>query len=58
MDAGAEGERLVARIRILLLCLLLLVQAVPAPDPLDNLVGFSLNVLALVLATGIYFLAA
>ena len=47
VDAGAEGERLGARIRILLVCRLLLVQAVPAPDPLDNLVGFSLNVLAL-----------
>jgi diguanylate cyclase (GGDEF)-like protein len=58
VDAGADGERLVARIRILLLCLLLLVQAVPSPDPLDNLVGFSLNVLALAAAFGIFFLAA
>jgi len=57
VDAGTEGERLVARIRILLLCLLLLVQAVPSPDPLDNVVGFSLNVLALAIAIGIYFLA-
>jgi len=57
LDAGTEGERLVARLRLLLLCLLLLVQAVPSPDPLDNLIGFTLNVLALVIAIGIYFLA-
>jgi diguanylate cyclase (GGDEF)-like protein len=57
VDAGAEGERLVARIRILLLALLLLVQAVPAPDPVDNFVGFSLNVLAMALGIGVYFLA-
>jgi diguanylate cyclase (GGDEF)-like protein len=58
VDAGTEGERLVARSRLLLLCILLLTQTVPSADPIDNLVGFSLNVLALVIAIVIYFLAA
>ncbi len=57
VDAGTEGERLVARIRILLLLMLLLVQAVPSADPIDNFVGFTVNVLALVIAIAIYFLA-
>jgi diguanylate cyclase (GGDEF)-like protein len=57
VDAGAEGERLVARIRMALLCLLLLVQTVPSADPRDNFVGFSLNVLALLVALLIYFAA-
>lgn len=58
LDAGSEGERLVARIRILVLCLLLLTQVVPSANPLDNLIGFSLNVGALLLAVAIYFLAS
>ena len=57
VDAGTEGERLVARIRLGLLCLLLVVQAVPSSDPIDNLVGFSMNVISMGLAVVIYFLA-
>ena len=58
LSEKGEGERLVARIRILVLCLLLLTQVVPSANPLDNLIGFSLNVGALLLAVAIYFLAS
>jgi hypothetical protein len=57
VDAGTEGERLVARVRLGLLCLLLLAQAVPSADPVDYLVGFSMNVVSMGLAVVVYFLA-
>lgn len=57
VDAGTEGERLVAGVRILLLCLLLLTQLVPSVNPIDNLIGVTLNLVALVVALVIYALA-
>lgn len=52
-----EGERIVARIRLLILMLLLVTQLAPAADPRDNYVGLSLNVLALALALIVFVLS-
>ncbi len=56
-DAGASGEVLVARIRMLLVCAIILVQLVPDAAPLNRWVALRLNGLALAVACLLYALA-
>lgn len=58
IDSGAGGELLVARVRILLLVILLWIQLVPAVSVETRRVTLPLNVVALVLALLFYSLAS
>ncbi len=58
IDAGISGELLVARVRIVLLLMLLLIQAIPPADPLNRRVALPLTVLALAVALAVYALAS
>lgn len=46
-DAAASGERLVARIRFLLLCFILVIQLLPGWDPAVHLIGLTFNTVGL-----------
>ncbi|MGE0453300.1 MAG: GGDEF domain-containing protein [Vicinamibacteria bacterium] len=52
-----EGERIVARIRLLILALLLVTQLAPAADPRDNYVGLSLILVAFGFALVVFVLS-
>ena len=57
IDAGVRGEILVARVRIVLLLMLLLIQAIPGADPVNKAVTLPLTVVSLVIALGFQWLA-
>ena len=57
IDAGISGELLVARVRIVLLLILFLIQLIPGADPAYRRVALTLNGLALALALGFHMLA-
>ncbi len=57
IDAGISGELLVARVRIVLLLILFLIQLIPGADPAYRRVALPLNGLALALALGFHMLA-
>jgi diguanylate cyclase (GGDEF)-like protein len=57
IDAGLRGEVLVARVRLVLLLILLLIQAIPGAEPVNRQVTLPLTVTALVLGLLFYWLA-
>ena len=57
IDAGISGELLVARVRIVLLLILFLIQLIPGADPSYRRVALPLNGLALALALAFHMLA-
>jgi diguanylate cyclase (GGDEF)-like protein len=57
IDAGISGELLVARVRIVLLLMLLLIQFVPGAEREDRMVTLPLNGLALLVALFFHALA-
>jgi diguanylate cyclase (GGDEF)-like protein len=54
VEAAWSGELAVARVRLLVLCLLLLIQAAPGADPDFRRVSLPLSLVGLALALGIY----
>jgi len=58
IDAGIGGELLVARVRIVLLLILFLIQFIPGADPDYKRVALPLNGVALAIALGFYYLAS
>ena len=57
IDAGIGGELLVARVRIVLLLILFMIQFIPGADPSYRRVALPLNGFALALALVFHFLA-
>lgn len=57
IDAGISGELLVARVRIVLLLILFIIQFIPNADPSYKRVALPLNGVALALALVFHFLA-
>jgi len=58
VDLGATGELAVARVRILLLCILLTIQILPGTTTEIRRVTLPLNIVALVIAFLVYILAS
>jgi len=58
VDLGATGELAVARVRILLLCILLTIQILPGTTTEIRRVTLPLNIVALVIALLVHFLAS
>lgn len=58
IDAGISGELLVARVRVVLVLMLFLIQLIPGADPVNRRIALPLNVLALLVALAVYALAS
>ena len=57
INFASRGEQLVAQARLFLVVILLLVHLIPGADPVNRRVTLPLNILALVVAAGLYALA-